>query len=191
MKILSNFIIFFWFVSDFVTGVCSDNLPSVISRNSDCKKLKLSCDKFKNKCGSKLGVALKNLKSSRRCKKALKRNSQKRVNEFCTKTCQTRGKFSNSYLTGSRSRKYFRNCLITRNWYVRYFFRFPWPEVDGNWGSWISDSECQCFQKRTRLCNNPKPLGGGASCPGSNSKRTECIPGEWKKCIITQLNTCL
>ena len=52
--------------------------------------------------------------------------------------------------------------------------------VDGNWGSWSSYGEC--FRERTRVCDNPKPSGGGASCLGSRSERIDCnstvIPGE-------------
>ena len=44
--------------------------------------------------------------------------------------------------------------------------------VDGNWGSWSSYGEC--FKEKTRVCDNPKPSGGGASCPGSRSERIDC-----------------
>ena len=84
--------IFFCYAFDFDTG-CSDNLPSILSKNRDCKIFKLNCAKLKNKCGSKLETAFRNSKSSKICKKALKGNAQKRVNEFCRKTCRTCGKF--------------------------------------------------------------------------------------------------
>jgi len=54
--------------------------------------------------------------------------------------------------------------------------------VEGNWGSWSSYGKCQCLQKRTRVCDNPKPSGGGASCPGRKSQSTEC--GD---CMVTEL----
>ena len=59
--------------------------------------------------------------------------------------------------------------------------------VEGNWGSWSSYGKCQCLQERTRVCDNPKPSGGGASCSGVFSQKTECgdcmvtdLKGEWK-----------
>jgi len=123
---------------------CPNNLPSVMTKNNDCKSLKLSCTKLKNKCNSKLGAVLDDSKSAKMCKKALKGKTQNRVNEYCQKTC--------------------RKC------------------VEGNWGSWSSYGKCQCFQKRTRVCDNPKPLGGGTACSGLKSQRTEC--GD---CMVTDL----
>ena len=76
------------FVFDFCIG-CSNDLPSVMSKNGNCKKLKLACSKLKKKCNSKLGAALGKSKSAKKCKKALKKNSNKKVDEFCTKTCKT------------------------------------------------------------------------------------------------------
>ena len=70
-----------------------------MSKNPGCKKLKLTCTKLKNKCDSKLGKlwVLNNSKSAKKCKKALKGKSQKKVNEFCTKTCWGCGKLSNDF----------------------------------------------------------------------------------------------
>merc|ERR1712126_8370 len=123
---------------------CPNNLPSVMSKNPGCKRLKLSCTKLKNKCNSKLGAALDNSNSAKICKNALKGNAQKRVDKFCQETCN--------------------KC------------------VEGNWGSWSSYGKCQCFQKRTRVCDNPKPSGGAASCSGLKSQKTEC--GD---CMVTDL----
>jgi len=52
----------------------------------------------------------------------------------------------------------------------------PCP-IDGNWGSWEPWSDCSVTcsngtETRTRLCDNPKPMYGGANCT-SNSSRTE------------------
>jgi len=43
------------------------------------------------------------------------------------------------------------------------------PVVDGNWGDWTEWSEIDTTtgaKTRTRECDNPKPLNGGASCEG-------------------------
>ena len=61
--------------------------------------------------------------------------------------------------------------------------------VDGSWGSWTDWSSCkgrECgreSQSRTRKCDDPRPLNGGAECPGSDegvqSCNTEnCLLGE-------------
>ena len=68
-----------------------------MTKNNDCKSLKLSCSKLKNKCNSKLGVVLDDSKSAKMCKKALKGKTQNRVNEYCQKTCRKCGKLSNDY----------------------------------------------------------------------------------------------
>ena len=68
-----------------------------MSKNPGCKRLKLSCTKLKSKCNSKLGAALGNSNLGKICKKALKGKAQKRVNEYCQKTCRKCGKLSNDY----------------------------------------------------------------------------------------------
>ena len=87
---------FFCNAINFVIG-CPNNLPSVMSKNKGCKRLKLSCTKLKSKCNSKLGAALGNSNLGKICKNALKGNAQKRVNEYCQKTCRKCGKLSNDY----------------------------------------------------------------------------------------------
>ena len=53
--------------------------------------------------------------------------------------------------------------------------------VDGNWGPWTEWSSCrgrECgreSQRRTRKCDDPRPLNGGAECPGSDEKVKSCI----------------
>ena len=68
-----------------------------MSKNGNCKRLKLQCSKLKKKCNSKLGAVLGKSKSAKKCKEALKGNLNKKVNEFCTKTCKTCSKLSNTY----------------------------------------------------------------------------------------------
>ena len=50
---------------------------------------------------------------------------------------------------------------------------FPWPPeivyTDGEWGTWTSWSICpvECGggkTRRVRVCDNPKPKGGGSPC---------------------------
>ena len=51
--------------------------------------------------------------------------------------------------------------------------------VDGSWGSWTDWSSCSVtcgegFQRRTRKCDDPRPLNGGAECPGSDKEVQSC-----------------
>ncbi len=50
---------------------------------------------------------------------------------------------------------------------------------DGNWGAWSSFGACSATcgggtQTHTRICNNPSPANGGATCVGSTSESTAC-----------------
>ena len=78
--------IFFCYSFAFVIG-CSGNLPSVMSKNWQCRRLKLNCTKLKNKCSSKLGKlwALKNSESSRKCRRALKGKQKRELMNFAEK----------------------------------------------------------------------------------------------------------
>ena len=63
-------------------------------------------------------------------------------------------------------------------------FFYLYFAVNGGWSAWSSWSECTSTgqpnacgrgsQKRTRLCNNPSPLNGGRTCPGSNVQKADC-----------------
>ncbi|XP_017275661.1 complement component C8 alpha chain [Kryptolebias marmoratus] len=48
-------------------------------------------------------------------------------------------------------------------------------KTDGSWSCWQSWSSCVSGrQSRTRVCNNPAPEGGGASCLGSSTQNQHC-----------------
>ncbi|KAM3866056.1 complement component C8 alpha chain [Diretmus argenteus] len=48
-------------------------------------------------------------------------------------------------------------------------------KTDGSWSCWGAWSSCQSRRKtRTRVCNNPPPDGGGATCLGSSSQSQQC-----------------
>jgi len=51
--------------------------------------------------------------------------------------------------------------------------------INGNWGGWGAFSACPArncgTMTRTRACNNPSPLNGGAYCPGSATDTRPCV----------------
>ena len=50
--------------------------------------------------------------------------------------------------------------------------------MDGAWGTWGSWGSCNYYtgkKERTRICDNPAPLYGGANCTGSNQEKSNCI----------------
>ena len=58
--------------------------------------------------------------------------------------------------------------------------------IDGGWAEWSDWSSCQsnCKKSRTRKCNNPSPLFGGANCTGDGYAESagtcyggDCCPG--------------
>ncbi|XP_013411296.1 uncharacterized protein LOC106174328 isoform X10 [Lingula anatina] len=64
--------------------------------------------------------------------------------------------------------------------------------VDGNWGPWLAWSACSksCesgTRTRSRVCNNPAPANGGATCPGDSSEMENC---NTQQCIRTLGSTC-
>ncbi|XP_061755293.1 complement component C8 alpha chain-like [Nerophis ophidion] len=51
----------------------------------------------------------------------------------------------------------------------------PDTSTDGSWSCWGTWSPCTSGSKRrTRVCNNPPPDGGGATCLGSSSQTQRC-----------------
>ncbi|XP_078616379.1 uncharacterized protein LOC144884783 [Branchiostoma floridae x Branchiostoma japonicum] len=78
----------------------------------------------------------------------------------------------------------------------------PCP-VDGNWSQWTSWSGCDATcgfgkQSRSRRCDNPSPLGGGAGCAGESEETQVCVTGQpcpvngnwslwtsWSNCDVT------
>ncbi|WAR28991.1 UNC5C-like protein [Mya arenaria] len=89
----------------------------------------------------------------------------------------------------------FVNVCLTRNakqcLYSRCVFhlRKIYVAVDGDWGSWVGwtncDTKCERGKQfRTRMCNNPGPLDGGANCTGDE---IETIGMVWYCRYITQI----
>merc|ERR1712062_331778 len=58
-----------------------------MTTNNFCKKLKRTCSNLKNKCTSKLGLALGRFTNATKCKRALGSNANKKVSSFCKKRC--------------------------------------------------------------------------------------------------------
>ena len=59
----------------------------------------------------------------------------------------------------------------------------------GGWSTWSPWSSCDPQtgnKKRTRSCNSPAPINGGASCDGT-SQETEICQGKFKKISSTFL----
>merc|ERR1719347_588261 len=59
----------------------------------------------------------------------------------------------------------------------------------GKGGSFGSCNSLTGIKRRTRQCNNPKPLNGGANCPGYYYQDISCPVdggwgswGSWKRC---------
>ncbi|XP_013410229.1 uncharacterized protein LOC106173605 [Lingula anatina] len=56
--------------------------------------------------------------------------------------------------------------------------------LNGGWGSWSSWSTCsvtcgsQGLRSRTRVCDNPAPVGTGKPCPGADRQTEFCFPGQ-------------
>ena len=64
---------------------------------------------------------------------------------------------------------------------------------DGNWGLWSSWSSCgsNCVKSRSRSCNNPSPVNGGNSCPGSDQENRTCTGGFCSPIdTVTELKQC-
>uniref|UniRef100_A0A8C5NA67 MACPF domain-containing protein n=1 Tax=Gouania willdenowi TaxID=441366 RepID=A0A8C5NA67_GOUWI len=51
----------------------------------------------------------------------------------------------------------------------------PGAKTDGSWSCWAAWSTCTSgLKRRTRVCNNPPPEGGGSTCVGSSSQTRRC-----------------
>ena len=51
--------------------------------------------------------------------------------------------------------------------------------VDGKWSGWDPYGVCSVTcgggkQKRSRTCTNPRPVGIGKTCPGTNTQFKDC-----------------
>ena len=62
-------------------------------------------------------------------------------------------------------------------------------QVDGQWGKWNPWSSCSVtcgagVKSRSRLCDNPSPKHGGASCPGDGYERANCKDADCKPGMI-------
>ena len=70
---------------------CKDRLPKKMRKNSNCRKLRLSCKKLENKCKNILGKHLGNSQKARKCRTALKGQAKAKVNAYCKSTCKNCG----------------------------------------------------------------------------------------------------
>lgn len=59
--------------------------------------------------------------------------------------------------------------------------------VDGDWNSWMTWTTCSVscghgYHVRSRLCDNPEPVGNGTNCTGTDFDTKPCFmphcPGE-------------
>ena len=62
--------------------------------------------------------------------------------------------------------------------------------IDGGFGEWSTYSECSdtCgvgIQSRTRKCDNPAPLNGGADCAGKKTETRLCYTNNCHAVLIT------
>ena len=73
---------------------CKDRgLPKKLSKDRNCKRLKLSCNKLRSKCNGKLGSSLGNSASARKCLKKLSSSEKNTmVKSYCNKSCKECGK---------------------------------------------------------------------------------------------------
>lgn len=62
--------------------------------------------------------------------------------------------------------------------------------IDGNWGAWSTFGACSATcnggtQTRARVCNNPAPANGGATCAGSATESAAC---NTQSCSLGNIN---
>jgi len=178
---------------------CKDSLPSKMTSNSNCKKLKKTCSNLKNKCSSKLGTAIGSSTTAKKCKSALGSNANKKVREFCKIRCSqcANGAWGSWTSYGS--------CSVTCDAGTKTRTRScsnPSPfgggsscsgsssqstscndgncAVHGNWAAWGDWTACSTtcatlphgFRQRYRNCTDPAPLYGGIDCDTSTMGNT-------------------
>ena len=70
-------------------------------------------------------------------------------------------------------------CLRNLNSEFCYLLNNLYFSVIGGWGNWENWTPCDSStgtKKRTRQCDNPSPLNGGAPCAGNSQESLKC-PG--------------
>ena len=79
------------------------------------------------------------------------------------------------------------DCKARMKYKPLNFFLRPKLPVDGSWTEWSSWSSClsDCRKNRTRECNYPSPMFGGADCIGNTTEKStflcyggDCCPGK-------------
>ena len=150
-----------------------NKLPGKMISNKYCKNLKMSCSNLKNKCTSNLGSALGSSNRAKQCKNALGSAKTKKVQSYCKLACKKCGKLI-AYLKYEFKTKTY---IVKFNIFLFAYFLFF--IANGKWSKWGSYGTCSLScgggtKIRTRTCTNPKPFGGGDTCPGSSSSSTTC-----------------
>ena len=86
-------------------NICKDiGLPKRLSKDKNCKRLKLSCSKLRSKCNNKLGSSLGKSASAKKCSKKLSSSERnRRVKSYCSKTCKECGRYNFKYLVRRRN----------------------------------------------------------------------------------------
>ena len=76
---------------------CKDELPASMTSDTNCKRLDKSCLNLKNECTRRIFRTLGRSGDAKLCKKALGRANNKKVRNYCKKTCNVQcGKISMS-----------------------------------------------------------------------------------------------
>ncbi|WAR29010.1 UNC5B-like protein, partial [Mya arenaria] len=104
---------------------------------------------------------------------------------FCTQVILLCIKYISSDFVNVCLTRNAKQCLYSRCVHIRKIY----VAVDGDWGSWVGwtncDTKCERGKQfRTRMCNNPGPLDGGANCTGDE---IETIGMVWYCRYITQI----
>ena len=78
---------------------CKDDLPTKMTSDKNCKKLRKPCPKLKSHCTKTLGSALGSSAKAKKCRTALKRAKNSKVRNYCQKTCNYQcGKIAISFV---------------------------------------------------------------------------------------------